>query len=104
MSVPDSNKTELTREQVLAVAALANVTVTEEEVPLYQSQLSQILTYVHKLDELPTQDVPATAQVTGLTNVYRLDEIKESLSQGDALSGSAHAHEGTFMVDAIFEE
>lgn len=53
----------LTREQVLRVAELAHLELSEEEVELYSRQLSEILTYIEKLNQLDTQQVEPMAQV-----------------------------------------
>lgn len=64
----------LTKEQVRHVGALARLGLTEEEITKFQTQLSSILDYVEQLNEVDTEGIEPTAQVTGLTNVKRLDE------------------------------
>lgn len=63
----------LTKDQVNHVATLARIAVTETEVEKFQTQLSGILDYVSQLNEVNTDGVMPTAQVTGLTNVMRSD-------------------------------
>lgn len=67
----------LTREQVVHVAKLARLGLTEAEIEKFQSQLSSILDYVEQLNEVDTEGVPPTAQVTGLLNIKREDEVKK---------------------------
>jgi aspartyl-tRNA(Asn)/glutamyl-tRNA(Gln) amidotransferase subunit C len=68
----------LTKEQVRHIARLARLRLTDEEVQKYSGELSAILGYIEVLNELQTEDVEPTAQVTGLTTVVRDDEVKSS--------------------------
>ena len=95
-------KTKLTRKEVLHIARLANLHLTEKEVRKFQHELSDILEYIEILNELDTGGVRPTSQVTGLENVFRKDEIEESLSQKEALSGTKQKHNGYFKVKSIF--
>lgn len=65
----------LTKQQVQHVAKLARLGLTDAEVAKFQTQLSGILDYVEQLNEVNTDGVPPTAQVTGLLNVTREDKI-----------------------------
>lgn len=66
----------LTKEQVCHVAKLARLGLSEAEVEKFQTQLSGILDYVGQLNEVDTEGVEPTAQVTGLTNITRDDRVK----------------------------
>lgn len=70
----------LTTDQVRKVAHLARLSLTEAEVEKYAIQLSNILNYMEILNEIDTTKVEATAQVTGLKNVERVDEVAAPLS------------------------
>lgn len=63
----------LTRDQVLHVAALARLGLKEEEIAKFQMQLSGILEYVGMLNEVNTDGIELTSQVTGLENIMRED-------------------------------
>lgn len=65
----------LTRVEVIHIAKLARLALSEEEIEKFQTQLSGILAYVGKLHEVKTDGVVATAQVTGLANVLREDGL-----------------------------
>lgn len=96
----------LTSSDILHIAKLANLFISENEVSLLASQLSAILSFVGKLQELPTSGIVETSQVTGLANVYREDKVDESriLSQNDALRNAKAIHDGFFVVPAVFGE
>ncbi|HSW78696.1 MAG TPA: Asp-tRNA(Asn)/Glu-tRNA(Gln) amidotransferase subunit GatC [Candidatus Babeliales bacterium] len=67
----------LTREDVLKLAALSRLRLTEEEVERLRGELSEILSYVEMLDDVDVQNLEPTYQVTGLKNVMRDDETQE---------------------------
>ncbi len=91
----------LTKEQVLKIAHLARLKLTEAEVEKYQGQLSQILDYVAMLDEVDVSKVEPTAQVTGLTNSMRPDEAKVSFGQSVSIREAAATQKGYFKVKAV---
>ena len=96
-------KSRLSAEQVKHIAKLANLSLTEKEIRLFQKQLSQVLDYIRLLQELETQTVPATSQVTGLENVFRSDEAKPSLPVESALKNTEKTHNQFFKVASVWE-
>ena len=66
---------DLTREDVLKLARLARLTITDEEVETFRAQLSEILHYVEQLQNADVEGLEPTSQVTGLKNVMREDEV-----------------------------
>lgn len=68
----------LTKEQVKHVAKLARLGLRDSEVAKFQTQMSSILDYVEQLNEVDTEGVPPTAQVTGLVNIMRDDVVIKS--------------------------
>ncbi len=98
-----SNKQTLTKKEVLHIAKLANLDLTNEESVKLQKQLSQTLDYVDILNELNTAKIKITSQTTGSSNVLREDIVKPSLTQAQALSNSKDKHDGYFKVKSIFE-
>lgn len=96
----------LTKADVLHVARLAKVNLTEGEVGKYLGQLSKVVAYVGELQEVDTSAVLPTSQTTGLENVYRNDEVyqRETFSQEKALSGSENVKNGYFKVRAILPQ
>lgn len=68
--------TQISRDDVLKLASLSSLQLSDEEVEGLQTDLAAILKYVEQLDELDTQGVIPAYQVTGLNNVLREDEVK----------------------------
>jgi aspartyl-tRNA(Asn)/glutamyl-tRNA(Gln) amidotransferase subunit C len=66
---------DLTRDDVLKLARLARLTITDEEVEKYRVELSEILKYVEQLQSADVEGLEPTSQVTGLKNVMREDEV-----------------------------
>jgi aspartyl-tRNA(Asn)/glutamyl-tRNA(Gln) amidotransferase subunit C len=65
----------LSRDDVFKLAQLARIRLTEDESQLYAEEISSILEYVEQLAEVDIADLKPTNQVTGLSNVWREDEI-----------------------------
>ena len=97
-------KTKLSKEQVLHIARLAKLKLTEKEVKKFQKQLSDILSYIDMLNELDISKVEPSSQVTGLKNIFKKDEVVDCFSQKEALSGTKSKHNGYFKIKAIFEK
>jgi aspartyl-tRNA(Asn)/glutamyl-tRNA(Gln) amidotransferase subunit C len=94
----------LTSEQVAHVAHLARLELEAAELEKMRVQLSQILDYFDMLGEVDTTGVAPTAQVTGLTNAFRDDELRDSLPREAALANAPAQRDGMFQVEAIFDE
>ena len=65
---------DLARDDILKLAALARLDLTEDEVTEYSQELSAILQYVEQLQNVDVDELTPTNQVTGLVNVMREDE------------------------------
>jgi aspartyl-tRNA(Asn)/glutamyl-tRNA(Gln) amidotransferase subunit C len=85
------------------IAKLANLQIDKSEEAKFESQLSSVLEYIARLNEVDTKDVEETSQVTGLENITRTDESLPSLPQTDALSQAKHTHNGFFAVKGVFD-
>jgi aspartyl-tRNA(Asn)/glutamyl-tRNA(Gln) amidotransferase subunit C len=67
--------TKLTRDDVLKLAQLARIDLTDEEVEKFAAEFTEILGYVEQLDTVDVAGLQPTSQVTGLVNVTRKDEV-----------------------------
>jgi aspartyl-tRNA(Asn)/glutamyl-tRNA(Gln) amidotransferase subunit C len=85
---------DLTREDVLKLARLARLTITEDEVEKYRAELSEILHYVEQLQNADVAGLEPTSQVTGLKNVMREDEVVDYGVTPDDLLALAPATKG----------
>jgi len=95
---------EITREQVEHLAGLARIALTPDEIDTMTRELGHIVDNVAKVNEVATDDVPATSHPIPLENVFRADVVGETLTVEQALSG-APDHDGSrFRVTAILGE
>ena len=94
----------ISHKEVEHVAKLARLDLTEPEKALFGEQLSQILTFVEQLQEVPTEGIPPTASVAEQKSVLREDIPHEGFSQEQALSNAPEASEGFFVVPKIIEK
>src|SRR5580704_7197834 len=66
---------DLSRDDVLKLARLARLDLTDEEIELFAKELTEILHYVEQLQSVDVSGLKPTNQVTGLTNIMRKDEV-----------------------------
>ena len=92
----------LTIEEVKHVAHLARLRLSDGELEKLQTDLSHILDHIDMLNEVDVSDVLPTAQVTGLANIMREDDVYPSLPREDVLANAADARDGMFRVKPIF--
>lgn len=94
----------LTIDEVRHVAELARLRLSEAELTLYAGQLSAILEYAARLQQVDTSHVPPTPYVLPLTNVMAADTPIPSLPNEEALQNAPDQADGFFRVRAVFEE
>lgn len=83
----------LTRDDVLKLARLSRLKLTDEEIEKFRTELSEILDYVEKLNQVDVSGLEPTQQVTGLKNVMRADEVCDYGYMADDLLKNAPATE-----------
>lgn len=93
----------LTRDEVLHIARLARVGLTEEEITRLSEQLSNLLENFQVLQQVDTTDVPPTAQSVALQSVMRDDDIVPSLPSEDILANAPRREGDCFRVRAVLE-
>jgi aspartyl-tRNA(Asn)/glutamyl-tRNA(Gln) amidotransferase subunit C len=96
----------LTRKQVRHIAELAKLKLSDDEISRMTAQLSAILDYAARLQELDTDAIPPTASVVPLQNVMRADRVTASLPRADVLANAPDQSEdgAFFRVRAILKE
>jgi aspartyl-tRNA(Asn)/glutamyl-tRNA(Gln) amidotransferase subunit C len=89
--------------QVEHVAKLAQLALTDQEKELFREQLSSILQYAERLQEVNTSDIPPTATVLHLENVMRDDKVQPSLPLTDVLANAPAVENDCFRVPVVLE-
>ena len=93
----------LSRADVEKIAGLARLELSEEEKALYKEQLSAILSYAERLNELDTGDVPPTSSAVRLKNVLREDKVRPSLDLEDTLFNAPDVDQDQFKIQSVFD-
>jgi aspartyl-tRNA(Asn)/glutamyl-tRNA(Gln) amidotransferase subunit C len=94
----------LTAEDVANLARLARIELSEAELEVLAPQLDVILESVARVSDVAAQDIPPTSHALPLTNVFREDELRPSLSREQVLAGAPAAEQMRFRVPKILEE
>jgi len=95
---------EISREDVLHVAHLARLHLSDEEVDRMQTQLSNILEAIETLRDVDTSHVGPTASVIQLENVMREDVARPGLSRDAALENAPLRDDPFLRVPTVLEE
>ncbi len=86
------------REQVLHVARLARLSLSEEEIEAMRGELSGLLAHIEKIAELDLDGVPPTSHVAEVTGALREDEPQVSLPREVALAPAPAVAQDGFLV------
>jgi aspartyl-tRNA(Asn)/glutamyl-tRNA(Gln) amidotransferase subunit C len=97
------SKMKISREEVLHIARLARVALTEEEITRMSEQLSKLLEHFEVLQGVDTEGVSPTAQSVTLQSVMREDKVTPSLPQEDVLANAPRREGDCFRVRAVLE-
>ena len=91
----------ITKDEVLHVAKLARLKLTEEAVDQFSDQIADILDYVNTLNQVDTSGIAPTSHVISLTNVLRDDDPGTHLNREDTLANAPEKEDGAFIVPRI---
>lgn len=94
----------ISREDVANLARLARIEMTDSELDHLATELSVILDAVARVQEVASKDVPPTSHPLPITNVFREDSNRDSLTPEEALSGAPAQEEQRFKVPRILGE
>lgn len=94
----------ITRDEAAHLAKLSRLALRDDELDHLVTQLDEIISAVARVQEVAADDIPPTSHALPLTNVFRADEPRPSLTPGQALSGAPAAEEERFKVPRILDE
>ncbi|GAA4156762.1 Asp-tRNA(Asn)/Glu-tRNA(Gln) amidotransferase subunit GatC [Gryllotalpicola daejeonensis] len=95
---------EISTDLVRHLAGLARIDLSESELESLTGELAQIVDSIAKVSEVATPDVVATSHPIPLSNVFREDEVRPSLSVDEALRGAPEREGDRFKVASILDE
>lgn len=93
----------ITREEVLHVAKLARLNLTDEEAARLEADMASIIGFADKLNELDTEGVVPTAHAIPMQNAFRPDEVKSSFDRDEILKNAPQAEDGGFIIPKVVE-
>jgi aspartyl-tRNA(Asn)/glutamyl-tRNA(Gln) amidotransferase subunit C len=95
--------TKLSLEEVEHIAELAKLALTDDEKARYRDQLSAILDYAERLQQIPTDDIPPTASVLPVDTVLREDASRPSTPTKELLANAPAQEAEMFKVRVVIE-
>jgi aspartyl-tRNA(Asn)/glutamyl-tRNA(Gln) amidotransferase subunit C len=96
-------KMTISRNEVIKIAELAKLTLSEDEINMFQGQLSDILNYAAVLQQVDTTNIPPTTSAIPLRNVMRADNTIPSLENEAALFNAPDSDDRSFRVKAVLD-
>lgn len=93
--------TDITRDTVLHLAKLSSLQLTDSEIDSLTGDLGRIIEYITQLDQLDTDDVEPTYEVTGLQNVFREDTVKSGLGREQLLALAPDSLDSSIKVPKV---
>ena len=93
----------ISKEEIIKVAKLARLYLSDKEIKTYSKQLSAILGYVDQLQEVDTENVKITSQVTGLSNIMREDKVEACDDPKELIEMAPEHEKGLIKVKAVFD-
>ena len=94
----------VTKKDIENVAVLSRLSIPEEDQEQTIQDLDEILTYMDNLQSVPTDDVKPTTYTLPIQNVFREDEVRETLPREAALQNAPLRENGYFKVPRVLEE
>lgn len=95
---------DVSADEIEHIAQLTRLGLTAREIDTMAGEISEILVHVNRLQELDTDNIPATAQVLGRHSVMRPDAVSRSLTPCEVLANAPESRRGFFVVPAVFAE
>lgn len=93
--------TRISRDAVLKLAELSNIQLVDDEIDGLAADIQNILSYIEQLDELDTEGVEPAYQVTGLKNVFRNDNVEQSIDRESLINLAASTVDNQIKVPKV---
>lgn len=103
MTLEVSEMANISKEDILRTADLARLAITDEEANMYSGQITEILTFTEKINEINTDGVEPTISVNQTTNILRQDEPIKWGKREEALENAPEHEDNQFKVPAIMD-
>jgi len=94
----------ISKDDVIKVAELARMEVTEKETEIFTDQLGNILEYIEKLNELDTDNVEPTSHVLDISTPLREDRVVNWLTIDEVLQNAPESEDDFFVVPQVIDD
>lgn len=92
---------QVSKEEILHIAKLANLNLNEKEVNMYMENLEEILNFANVVNQAPIEGLEETKGVNDAYNVFRKDEIKQENTRDELLQNAPDKQEGMFKIPKV---
>ncbi len=92
---------QVSKEEILHIAKLANLNLKEEEVAKYMENLEEILNFANVVNKAPIQGLEETIAINEAYNVFRKDEIIQTIEREELLQNAPEQQEGMFKIPKV---
>lgn len=93
----------VSKEDVLHIAKLSRLSLTEQELEKYTTDLSNIVNFANELSNIDISDVKPTAHILDIKNVFRKDKVQESYDREEILKNAPTKDAGCISVPKVVE-
>lgn len=91
----------ISKEEIIHIAKLANLNLSEEEIEKYRNDMQEILEFADTVNNVNTDNIKETVGANSNYNVFRKDEIKQSVSKEDLLKNAPSQDDGMFRIPKV---
>ena len=92
---------QVSKEEILHIAKLANLNLKEEEVNSYMDNLEEILNYANVVNKAPIEGLEENIGVNETYNVFRKDEVVQGLQRDELLQNAPDSQDGMFKIPKV---
>ena len=92
---------QISKEEIIHIAKLANLNLTEEEIEKYTNDMAEILTFANTVNNVNTDDVTDNIGIDGKYNVFRKDEVEVFENREVLLQNAPSQDEGMFRIPKV---
>ena len=93
----------INKEEIIHIAKLASLNLTEEEIEKYAKDMTDILEFAEIVNNLDTDKIKETVGINGEYNVFRKDEIKPSMDREELLRNAPSHEDGMFRIPKVIQ-
>lgn len=94
---------QINREEIIHIAKLANLSLTDEEIDKYTNDMEEILTFANTVNNVNTDDIDELATLDENYNVFRKDEVEVFGNREELLKNAQSQEDGMFKIPKVIK-